>query len=127
MAKLKTLRPLVATIKPLIGRAPGDEQGRNRHRDETQHWRAWYKTARWQKLRQRVLIRDNYTCQRTGTLCIGKHPAPNSPVADHRIPHRGDPALFWDINNIETVSKEYHDSLKQRAEKSGELAAARSR
>ena len=55
-------------------------------------------------------------CQRTGTLCIGTYPAPNSPVADHIKPHRGDAVLFWDPANIHTVTKKYHDSEKQRLE-----------
>ncbi|MDR7146159.1 hypothetical protein J2X43_004373 [Rhizobium sp. BE258] len=27
--------------------------------------------------------------------------------------------MFWDKNNIQTVSKAYHDSQKQREERSG--------
>jgi hypothetical protein len=38
-------------------------------------------------------------------------------VANHKIPHRGDPVLFWDINNIETVTKAVHDSLIQSEER----------
>jgi len=63
-------------------------------------------------------VRDAYVCQRTGVLCIGKHPAPNSPVADHKKPHHGDPSLFWNIDNLHCVSKAYHDSEKQRQERS---------
>jgi 5-methylcytosine-specific restriction protein A len=96
-----------------------NERHRNARRDEQQPWRAWYKTAKWQKLRERVLLRDLYTCQRTGTLCLGKHPAPNSPVANHRKPHKGDPILFWDENNVETVMKSVHDADIQAQEKSG--------
>jgi 5-methylcytosine-specific restriction protein A len=80
------------------------------------HWKAWYKTARWQRLRQQVLIRDNYTCQRTGQLCTGKHPAPNSPVVNHTRAHRGNEALFWDIDNLETITKAEHDAAVQREE-----------
>ncbi len=79
-------------------------------------WRAWYKTARWRRLREEVLIRDAYTCQRTGQVLGGKHPAPDSPVVNHKRPHRGDERLFWDPNNLETVSKAVHDSEIQREE-----------
>ncbi len=65
-----------------------------------------------------MFLRDNYVCQRSGELCTGKAPAPNSPVANHKTPHRGNPALFWDINNLETVSKRVHDSEIQREEQS---------
>ena len=69
-------------------------------------------------MRKRIWARDAYTCQVTGTICIGRSPAGNNPVADRKKPHRGDPALFWDETNIHTVSKEYHDSQKQREERS---------
>lgn len=85
----------------------------DRRRDERE-WRQWYKTARWQKLKQRVHVRDGFVCQVTGVICIGKHPAPNSPVADHKVEHRGNPDLFWDEKNIRTVSKEFHDRERQR-------------
>lgn len=91
----------------------------HRHLDQSQPWRRWYKTARWQALARACYLRDNYTCRRTGELLIGKAPAPNSPVANHIEPHHGDPVLFWDPDNIETVSKRVHDGQVQRQEKSG--------
>ncbi|SMO99451.1 hypothetical protein SAMN06265173_1547 [Thalassovita litoralis] len=84
----------------------------------------WLNTARWQRLRLRVLERDGYTCQKTGVLLSGKHPAPNSPVVDHIVPHRGDPGLFWDQSNLQSVSKAWHDSVKQSIEKRGEAGQA---
>ncbi|WCK77577.1 hypothetical protein [Agrobacterium fabrum] len=57
--------------------------------------------------------RDLYTSQRSGEACVGTGNDPNSPVANHRIPHRGDPALFWDINNLETVTKRIHGGVIQ--------------
>ena len=85
-------------------------------RDAAAPWRKWYKTARWQKLREDVLKRDLFTCQQTGVLLIGKHPAPNSPVVDHIQEHRGNAELFWDMNNLQALSKAYHDSEKQKQE-----------
>jgi 5-methylcytosine-specific restriction protein A len=93
----------------------------HRHLDAQQPWRAWYKTARWQKLKLQVHIRDGYICQRTRILCLGKHPAPDSPVANHKTPHKGDSILFWDIENIETIAKSVHDGEVQAQEKSGIL------
>lgn len=93
----------------------------DQRRDDNEQ-RKWYKTARWQKLKLRVHARDLYTCRATGVLCSGKHPEPNSPVADHIIEPDGDPVLFWDEQNIRTVSKEFHDSERQR-----EQIAARGR
>ncbi len=81
----------------------------------------WLNTAAWQKVRLDVLKRDNYICRQTGVALVGKHPAPNSPVVDHIIPHRGDPKLFWDQSNMQSVSKAWHDSEKQSREKRGEV------
>jgi 5-methylcytosine-specific restriction endonuclease McrA len=117
LGRLKTLQPRIGSLPPRIGRAPGDEQARLRERDQSVSWRSWYKQQRWQKLRQQILIRDKYTCQQTGVLCIGKHPAPNSPVVDHIRPHRGDERLFFDPSNLQCVSKAYHDSEKQKQER----------
>lgn len=116
---------------PRIGAAPvriapsvdGTEAARHRRRDAEQPWRAWYKTARWQRLKREVHARDGYVCQRTGTLCIGRYPAGNSPVGDHKVSpadvwrETGDldavAACFWDPDNVETVSKDFHDGARQ--------------
>jgi 5-methylcytosine-specific restriction enzyme A len=79
-------------------------------------WRRWYKLKRWSDLKMQVHVRDRFICQRTGVACIGVHPSPDSPVANHKRPHRGDPELFWDPSNIETVSKAVHDSEIQAQE-----------
>ncbi|WP_147112126.1 HNH endonuclease [Tateyamaria sp. syn59] len=119
MGKLSAPPPRLGTLPSRIGRAPASEIERSRQRDREKPWRAWYKTARWQKLRAKVLKRDGYICQKTGIALVGKYPAPNSATVDHVIPHRGDPALFWDENNLEAVSKKYHDTVKQSLERRG--------
>lgn len=79
----------------------------------------WLNSVRWRKLRLRVLQRDGFVCQQTGVTLIGKYPAPDSPVVDHKVPHRGDPDLFWDEDNLQAVSKAWHDREKQSLEKRG--------
>jgi 5-methylcytosine-specific restriction endonuclease McrA len=79
--------------------------------------RGWYHSARWQSLRQQVLERDLYTCQHTGVILSGKAPAPNSAVVHHKVPHKGDPELFWNPANLESVAKSWHDSEAQREER----------
>ena len=101
---------------------PSRQQGRrdyDQQRRKDKPWRAWYGTARWQTLAKAIYARDLNICQVTGEMLTGEHPAPNSPVAHHIKPHRGDPALFWDPDNIQTVSKRHHDSEEQAMEKSG--------
>lgn len=116
MAKLKTLKLLVGTMKPLVATMHETRDTAAASRN-TVHWRQWYKSARWQRLRLEVLTRDLYTCQQTGVILSGRANAPDSPVVDHKVRHNGDPALFWDINNLQAVSKAWHDSEKQRQER----------
>lgn len=116
MGRLANLKPQLNSLAPRLGYAPGDVKAQDKARNDAAPWRHLYKTARWQKLRLRVFLRDTYTCRQTGVLLSGKHPAPNSPVADHIIAHRGDPTLFWDEANVQTVSKAWHDAEKQRQE-----------
>lgn len=118
MGRLTTLKPRLTAMAPRLGRVAGDEQARLRERDVNVTWRKWYKTERWRKLRLEVLLRDAYTCQQTGIICMGKYPAENSAVVDHIHPHRGDEQLFWNMKNLQTVSKGYHDSEKQKQERS---------
>lgn len=109
MGRLKALAPRIGTLPGRLGYADAGEKGHDRRRQAEQPWRGWYKQKRWKDLQQAVFLRDNFICQRTGVVLVGRHPAPNSPVANHKVPHRGDPRLFWDINNIETVAKSVHD------------------
>lgn len=115
MSRLSSLPPRIGAPPTTIGRPPRQAEQQGRYRANAP-WRAWYGTAEWQRLRLRVFVRDGYICQRTGILCGGKHPAPDSPVANHKKPHRGNRALFFDEANVETVSKEAHDILIQQEE-----------
>lgn len=121
MGRLKAATSALTTARGRLSRPAFNAATRTQERDTRTAWRAWYKTARWQKLRQVILKRDNWRCAQSGVLVIGKYPAGNSAVIDHKIPHRGDAALFWDPANLQVVSKEYHDGEKQRLEKSGRL------
>ena len=117
MAGLKVLKPLVGNLAPRLKQSfytPGNETERSRHRDESQPWRRWYKTARWQKFRMSILVRDLFTCQ----MCKRIEPNTSQLVADHRTPHRGSERLFWDERNLQCVCKPCHDSVKQREEQS---------
>ncbi|MCB1476619.1 MAG: HNH endonuclease [Rhodobiaceae bacterium] len=82
------------------------------NRDGALPWRGWYKTARWQKLRWSVLVRDLFTCR----MCKRIEADTSKLVADHIKAHRGDEALFWDAENIQTLCKPCHDSAKQQEE-----------
>jgi hypothetical protein len=40
-------------------------------------------------------------------------------VVDHVVPHRGDAALFWDPDNLQSLCKPHHDGSKQSEELRG--------
>lgn len=105
--RLKAAPPRIRSKPVTVGEGP-----ERRSKD-------WLNTARWQRLRKKILKRDGLICQQTGVALLGKYPAANSPVVDHRKPHRGDPALFWDEQNLQAVSKEWHDRTKQSLERRG--------
>lgn len=123
MAKLKALQSRIGSMPPKIGYANAAVQ--SAARDRTQRWRQWYRSDRWKKLRERVFVRDGFVCQETGELLTGKAPAPNSPVAHHKVAHRGDEALFWDERNLETVSKRWHDTVAQAQERAEAIGSRR--
>lgn len=75
-------------------------------------WKAWYKTARWQKLRYAILLRALFTCSKCGRI----EGNTSLLVADHIKPHRGDASLFWDEANLQCLCKACHDKLKQTEE-----------
>jgi 5-methylcytosine-specific restriction enzyme A len=117
MAKLRTLKPRMQSLSSRLTGAPQNETERSRQRMVENPLRRLYYTARWSRVRQMVFERDGYACRKCGMLCVGKHPAPNSPVCDHIRPHRGDEALFWDERNLQTLCKADHDSAKQAEER----------
>jgi 5-methylcytosine-specific restriction endonuclease McrA len=118
--RLKTVRPVLAPAPAALPSAPADGAARASYRDATTPGRSWYDTARWKALRLKVLRRDGWQCRQTGELLVGRAGAWNSPVVDHIVPHRGDEALFWDEDNLQSVTKRWHDSDKQRQDHRGE-------
>lgn len=76
-----------------------------------EHYRKWYKTKRWRRIRKEILG-DDPMCVCPQCNGVGK-PAN---VVDHIKPHRGDARLFWDRDNMQPLNKQCHDSWKQREE-----------
>lgn len=116
MGRLSQPAPRLAAATRRLSESKAQDTGPTQAIRDAAPYRAWYKTKAWRDLRQSILVRDAYTCQRTGALCSGKHPEPNSPVVNHIRPHRGNEKRFWDPNNLETVTKAVHDSLIQKEE-----------
>jgi len=121
MGKLKAIGSHLQPLKPIIGYVQHDPPSRDAQRLIYSPWRKWYTTARWRQLRIRIFERDGYTCQRPE--CGRVEGNTSKLVADHREPHRGDEARFWDENGIWTLCKLCHDGWKQRLEQGGALDA----
>lgn len=113
MAKLTTLKPLVSTLPPRVGRMPADEQERNRQRYTNEPWRKWYNTTRWKALRIQTFIKDHFTCR----ICSVLEGNTSKLICDHIEPHKGDERLFWDEENLQTLCKPCHDRVKQKEER----------
>ena len=66
-------------------------------------------SAKWQQARAGYL--------RSHPLCLA-HEARGQVVAatvvDHKVPHKGDKALFWDNNNWQALCKRCHDTKTAR-------------
>lgn len=109
MVKLKQLAPQLQAVRPVIAYL---EVKPDTARDQHQSWRAWYKTSAWQRLRWEVLKAARFTCAR----CNRVEGKTRLLVADHKVPHRGNHATFWDRDNLQCLCKSCHDGDKQREE-----------
>ena len=74
-----------------------------------QPWHRLYKTAAWQRLREHQLA-----MQPLCSFCLQGDDVEVATVVDHIKPHKGDDALFYDANNLQSLCKHCHDSAKQR-------------
>lgn len=78
---------------------------------DTRPWRGWYKRARWLRLREHQLVMHPLCA-----FCLEQGIVEPATVVDHIKPHRGDPELFWDPDNLQSLCKPHHDSTKRRIE-----------
>ena len=70
--------------------------------------------------KRQALERDRYTCRRCGCFVLeGDRHHPRAAVVNHKVRHKGEPALFFDLGTTETVCKQDHDTLIQREEARG--------
>jgi 5-methylcytosine-specific restriction protein A len=74
-----------------------------------------YKTTRWRRLRKRVLLKHPLCaeCERQGQVA-------KATVVDDIIPHKGNPELFWDGNNLQALCKSCHDRKTAKEGRWGE-------
>jgi 5-methylcytosine-specific restriction protein A len=73
--------------------------------------RKWYRTARWARIRAQKM-RENplcVECEQEGIL------EPWTDL-DHVVPHRSNPALFWDYTNLRGLCHRHHSAKTRRGE-----------
>jgi 5-methylcytosine-specific restriction protein A len=69
---------------------------------------------RWRKASERYR-REHPLCMCDECAALGRVRA--SQVVDHIVPHKGDPALFWDETNWQAMSKVCHDRKTAREDR----------
>ena len=69
-----------------------------------------YSSSMWRRLRMQALHRDAFICRVCGV------PVGHSGNVDHVKPHRGDWALFADLDNLQTLCQSCHSAKTARGE-----------
>lgn len=75
-----------------------------------QPWNKWYKLARWERKRQAL-----FAAQPLCVKCLEVEEVTIADTADHIIPHRGNPDLFWN-GDLQPLCAACHSRDKQREE-----------
>ena len=124
MARLKALAPTLRYSGHGVASASREDGQRERDRIRRQagKLRSEYNKAGWRAkngVRLRSLERDGFMCCGCPMphRLKGKANAPDSPVVKHIEPHRGNLALSYDEENLQSVCKAYHDSTEQKLKK----------
>jgi 5-methylcytosine-specific restriction endonuclease McrA len=107
MAEFNRLEAIPARVQP-------SRKYDDRRSPEAEQYRRLYKTARWKRIRQHQLT-EHPLCAR----CSKRGRITAATVAHHRLPHRGNEALFFDPANLESVCAPCHDGDVQSEEKVG--------
>lgn len=74
---------------------------------DTAHRRGY--SVRWRAARARYLALHPLCVK-----CAAERYVKPATVVDHIKPHKGDPALFWDVSNWQSLCKTHHDQKTAR-------------
>ena len=69
-----------------------------------------YKSKRWNRLRERALMRDNYLCQMS--LRYGRHVSADT--VHHIFPVKEYPEYQWELWNLISLDGSVHNSMHDR-------------
>jgi 5-methylcytosine-specific restriction endonuclease McrA len=76
-------------------------------------WQYFYKTARWQRLRQ-FQLREHPLCK----FCLERGRVTAANVVDHVVPHRGDWTAFC-TGELQSLCEPCHNATKRQIELRG--------
>ena len=79
---------------------------------EARLWRKLYSTAKWKTFRRLAMDRDHGLCAMCTRLGVTKA----AKVVDHIKEHKGDLELFFNLDNLQCLCTNHHDSAKQSDE-----------
>lgn len=87
---------------------------RDNRSDEARAYRKLYGTSAWSRLRYAHLSCEPFCrfCRKGGVIRVAE-------VVDHVEPHKGDRAMFFDANNLQSLCRPCHDRVKQAEETRG--------
>ena len=74
-------------------------------------YRRLYFTPQWRRLRRAQLAAHPF-CR----MCEAMGRTTPATIPDHITPHRGNPALFFDPDNLQSLCSPHHSSTKARIE-----------
>jgi 5-methylcytosine-specific restriction protein A len=77
-------------------------------------WRLWYKRAPWTTNFEPACLARDPLCKLQITDMCKHHGGDPSTVAHHVKDHKGNPDLFYDMNNLVGACKPCHDSLPKK-------------
>jgi 5-methylcytosine-specific restriction protein A len=73
-----------------------------------------YSTARWKHESRAFLIANPFCVERQWGTFVSPECGAVATVVDHRIPHRGNEAAFWDRGNWAALCKPHHQAKTGR-------------
>lgn len=105
MARLTTIKPMVATLAPRIA-TPRETRDTRYSTDAA--LRAKYKVKRWADIRIAILARDLWQCQMCGVLLRQGRTDEAAALIDHIKPAKLCPDLFYEPTNLQACCRNCH-------------------
>lgn len=114
MARLKTIKPLVAKLPPRIA-TPREIRDKSYSVDA--NTRRQYGNSRWGTTRTAILTRDLWHCRMCGVLLRGGRSDSAAALIDHMRPAKLRPDLFYAHDNLIAVCRQCHATTCDKIER----------